>query len=75
MSALREKVESIYEHLKKMWTRKEFALSLKERRAPISLQYVTSAILLNFKIFIEKRGNVGSYFEFFSPVLTEYINE
>lgn len=73
MSSMREAVEWSYKDLKQMWTRNDFARSLKVRQAPISLIYISSTLLLNFKTCIENGGQVGAYFNCSSPTLNAYI--
>ena len=73
MSRVREAVEWSYKDLKQMWTRNDFARSLKVRQAPISLLFIASTVLLNFKTCLENGGQVGAYFECSGPTLSRYL--
>ena len=74
MCKVREAVEWSYKEIKLMWTRNDFARSLKVRQAPISLIFITSTVLLNFKTCMEKGGQVGAYFNCTSPSFESYVN-
>ena len=60
MSSVRKSVQCGYKDLKQMWTRNDFARSLKVRQAPISMLYIACALFLNVKTCMENGGKVGS---------------
>lgn len=54
MCAERVAVEWNYKNMRQMWAVNDFARNLKVRRAPISLLYLYSALLLNFKTCLSR---------------------
>lgn len=74
MSAVRISVEWNYKYLKQIWTRNDVSRVLHVRRFPVSLLYVSAALLLNFKTCIENCGQVSAYFKFVAPSFQEHVN-
>lgn len=69
-SAVRESVEWSYKELKQMWKRSAFLMGFKERKTPVTLIYICSAVLLNFKTCLDNGGQVDSYSNFSSKSLS-----
>ena len=72
MSAVRVTVEWNYKDLKQLWNRNDYSRSLKVRQFPVSLLYVGSTVLLNYKTFIENWGQVRKHFHCKAPSFDEY---
>lgn len=73
-SAVRVSVEWNYKDLKQMWSRNDFARTLKVHKAHIALMYQASALLLNFKTCLENGGQVRHFFNCLPPNLSQYLN-
>lgn len=58
---IREAVEWSYKDLKQLWTRNDFAGSLKFHQLHISLRFISSTSFLNFKQYLESGGQVCTY--------------
>lgn len=72
MSSVRVSVEHTYKDLKQIWTSQDFSRKLKVREAPISILYVFSAILWNFRICFYSGGQVQKRFGMKPPSFNEY---
>ena len=62
MSRVRESVKWSNKDLKQLWTRNDYSRRLMVSKGPISILYVCTALLLNFKTCFENGGQVGAYF-------------
>lgn len=74
MSAVRVSVEWSYKDVKQMWSCNDFARKMKVKESPISLMYIASVILFNFRTCLYGGGQTGSYFSCEPPTLDTYVN-
>lgn len=51
-----------------------FISSAAFHKASVSIQYITSAIIWNFRTCMHKGDQIGCYFEFSQPFLSQYEN-
>lgn len=58
-----------------MWTVNDYARMLRVRKAPIALLYISSVLLLNFKIWIERGGQLVAFYGGQPPTLRRYMNQ
>ena len=71
---MRVTVEWSYKDLKQLWARNEHSSFLQVKLFPVSLLYVGSALLLNFKTCLENWGQVVHNFSCRALSLEEYLN-
>ena len=74
MSAVRITVEINYKGVKQLWKSQEFKRNLKVMKAPISLLYKASALLMNFRICYYNGGQIKSQYNIRAPSIEEYLN-
>lgn len=74
MSSTRLLVENNYRTVKQMWEGQEFARILKFCPASVEISYRTSAIMLEFRIYLYSLGQTAERFKDSSNNLDEYIN-
>jgi len=74
MSSVREAVEWSYKEIKLHFTSQDMKRKLKARESPISVLYICSVLLFNFKTCLGHGGQVPSRFESKAPTLEEYTN-
>lgn len=72
MNTVRTAVEWSDGELKQQFTSQDFKRKLKVRNVPVTVTYVLSALLLNFKMVFERGGLGTHYFDCPPPELDEY---
>jgi len=71
MSSVREAVEWSYKEIKLHFTSQDMKRKLKARESPISLLYICSVLLFNFKTCLGHGGQVPARFEGRAPKLDQ----
>ena len=73
MNKVRTAVEWNYKEIKQNWVGNDVTRYMHLRQAPISLIYVGGALLQNFKLCLEKGGQISAFFGCSAPSLEEYL--
>ena len=63
-----------YNEIKLFFTSQDLKWKLKCREAPITLIYISAAVLVNFKMCVGHKGQIGTWFECQAPSLPEHLN-
>ena len=74
MARVRVAVEWNYKDLKQQWSTNDYPRMLRLRKAPVSVLYVASALLWNFRTCLYKGGQVSSYCDCPALSLHTYVN-
>lgn len=68
-SSVRESEEWSHKDLEQLWTRNDFSRGLKVSKDSVSLLYISTTVLVNFKTCIEEGGQVDDSFDCVTPDL------